>query len=465
MQKLYTYYPEAEMFQIDTFEDLKKNLWYLSKDELSLVEKAYEKAEYLHRTSPNRVATGKPYITHPLSVANLVASYQANYKLICASLLHDTVEDTDYKISEVEEDFDVCIAEIVDTVTKISMAKEGITDKDKARDATHRKIIESVSKYGINGIYGIMLKIADRIDNIQSLDGFREEKKFRIASETMHIYVPLARISGVYEAKDFLENASLMNMYPDIFDEYYKKRELIIDAAEVLCNEFYNLALDILDAKHISFEFEIKVKNLYGIYKQIEKRGKTLEQINDIIGMKFIVPTKDECYTTLGVIHEIAEPVKGYFDDYIASPKPNGYMSLNTLIRYKNSRMQARIRTNKMQRCNRLGLLNSDNPYTDKIIKSMQKNVASINKENPTDKEFISLAEETFLRPAITVLSPTGKRVKMLDGDTALDYALKTNLVKNQWEIDRIYINGKRIDNYSEALCDEDMIYVLRKEK
>ena len=464
MQKIYEYYPESEKFQVDTFEKLLCNLQYLTPNEISLVEKAYEKAEKLHRDSKPRVATGKPYITHPLSVTNLLASYRANYKIICAALLHDTVEDTDYTVREVEEGFGKDIAEIVDTVTKISTAKDGITDKDQARDATHRKILESVNKYGINGIYGIMVKIADRIDNIQSLDGFREDKKIRIASETLHIYVPLARISGIYDAKDFLENASLMNMNPEQFDKFYKLRKDIVDASDVLCNEFCELAADILTEKNISFKFESKVKNLYGIYKQIVERGKKLEQINDIIGMKFIVPTKDDCYTTLGVVHECGVPEKGYFDDYIANPKPNGYMSLNTLVRYKNSRMQARIRSEKMQRCNRLGLLNDDNPSADKIITDIQRNVSQINSNNPNDKEFILEAEKNILRPIITVLSPTGKRVRLHDGDTALDYALKVNLVSNQNEIDRIYVNGRKLDNFNEALCDEDLVYILRKE-
>lgn len=464
MQKLYRYYPEAEKFQIDTFEELIDNLQYLTPNEMSVVEKAYEKAEYYHRNSKPRVATGKPYITHPLSVANLVASYQGNYKLICGALLHDTVEDTEYTIREVEEDFGKDIAEIVDTVTKISTAKEGIDDKDAARDATHRKILESVSKYGINGIYGIMLKIADRIDNIQSLDGFKESKKIRIATETMHIYVPLARISGIYEAKDFLENASLMNIDPKGFEKFYYLRQDIIEASSILYNEFCEVAADLLSSKNIEFDFELKIKNLYGIYKQIVERGKELEQINDTIGMKLIVPTKDDCYKSLGVIHQCGVPVKGYFDDYIAKPKLNGYRSLNTLIRYKNSRMQVRIRTDKMQRCNRLGLLNSDNPFTPDIIKRIQSNVAMINKDHPSDKEFLLQAEHNILTPVITILSPTGKRVIMHDGDTALDYALKTKLVNNQNEIDRIYVNGKRLEVYSEKLCDEDLVYVLRRE-
>lgn len=463
MQKIYYYYPEAENFQIDIFEELKANLGYLADEELKLVEKAYEKAEKLHKNSLNRVSNNKPYITHPLTVANIIASYHGNYKLVCAALLHDTVEDTDYKIEQLAENFGYDIAAIVDTTTKIGAAKDGIIDKDAARDATHRKILESVSKYGINGIYGIILKIADRLDNVQSLDGFREEKRYRIANETLHIYVPLARISGIYEAKDFLENASLFNIDQENFIKYYQLRKNIIKSADVLCNEFCTLAEEILEEKGISFKFNLKIKNLYGIYKQIEKRGKTLEQIKDIIGMKFIVPTKDDCYASLGVIHSCGKPVKGYFDDYIATPKENGYKSLNTLIEFKNTNMQARIRSYDMERCNRLGLLNDDNPSTNNIISRIQSNVDLINMNNPTDKEFLMKADQNLLRPIITIRTPTGKKIQIHDGQTALDFALSLNYIENQNEIDRIYVNERRLYNYNEVLCDEDLVYVLRK--
>lgn len=463
MQKIYSYYPEAENFQIDTFEELKDNLFYLTDEELKLVEKAYEKAANLHKNSEPRISSNKPYITHPLTVANIIASYHGNCEMICAALLHDTVEDTEYTLEQLANDFGDNIAAIVDTVTKIGTAKEGISDKNAAKDATHRKILESVSKYGIYGIFGILLKIADRFDNIQSLDGFREEKRHRIADETLHIYVPLARISGVYEAKDFLENAALFNLDPENFDKYYLIRKDIIASSEILCNEFCELAGEILQEKNINFSFEIKIKNLYGIYKQIEQRGKSLEQIKDIIGMKFIVPTQDDCYTTLGAVHSCGKPIKGYFDDYIANPKPNGYRSLNTLVDFKNTKMQARIRSFKMERCNRLGLLNADNPSANKIVKNIQSNIDLINKNNPTDKEFVLAAEQNILRPVITILTPTGKRVLMHDGQTALDYALSSNLVNNQDEIYGIYVNGKKLRNYNEALCDEDLVYVLKK--
>lgn len=463
MQKIYSYYPEMQSFQIDTFEELKANLGYLTLEELELVERAYIKAEKLHRISPPRKSSNKPYITHPLSVANIIASYKGNYKLVCAALLHDTVEDTEYTIEQLADDFGDDIAEIVDTVTKISAAKDGIKDKDAARDATHRKILESVSKYGINGIFGILLKIADRLDNIQSLDCFKEEKRIRIASETLHVYVPLARISGVYEAKDFMENAALFNLDPENFVKYHGLRKNIIKSSEVLCNEFCALAEEILFEKGITFDFNIKIKNLYGIYKQIEKRGKSLEEIKDIIGMKFIVPTTYDCYTTLGAVHSLGKPIKGYFDDRIASPKQNGYMSLNTLIEYKNTNMQARIRSYDMERCNRLGLLNEDNPATNNIINSIQSNVDLINKNNPSDKEFILKADQNILRPVIIIRTPTGKRIELHDGQSALDYALISGLVNNKEEIDKIYVNGKRLYNYNEALCDEDLVYVLRK--
>ena len=180
--------------------------------------------------------------------------------------------------------------------------------------------------------------------------------------------------------------------------------------------------------------------------------------------MRFVVPTKDDCYSMLGAIHSCAKPISGYMQDYIATPKSNGYRSLNTLVEYKNTNMQARIRSVDMERFNRLGLVNEDNPAANNIVNNIRESVNLINKTHPSDKEFLLAADQNILRPTIIVRSPAGKRIVMHDGQTALDYALISGLVKDEKEIDKIYVNGIKY-NYNVPLCDDDLVFVLRKGK
>lgn len=458
MHSISDFYPEIKTFNISSFEELKSAL-SLKKEELDLVEKAYEIAEEYHRKySPPR-HSGEPYITHPLSVAYILAKFGADCNTICAGLLHDIVEDTPYTLEELANDFNNDIAEIVDVVTKINNKD----DKKAAKDATHRKILESVKKYGINGLKGTLVKLADRIHNIQTLNVFnKESKRIDIANETMNIYVPLARRYGIYEAKDFLSDSAFYYLEPENFEKYYKLRNIIKSNSKDICDELYNLIKEETSNKIINLDYVHKVKNLYDIYKQV-KRGKEIDEINDLIGMKLIVPEQVDCYMTLGAIHKNAKPVGRSVVDYIANPKPNGYQSLNTLVNYKNTNIQARIRTKKMEQNNRLGILCNQNPSTGLMLNQMRNDLDRISSDNLSNREFIATVEKSILRPEIGVIAPTGKTVLINDGDTAYDYALKMKLLEES-EIDRVYVNGNKVDS-DVILCEGDNIFILTKSR
>lgn len=455
MHAISDFYPEVKTFNISSFEELEKVLCF-NKEELDLIKKAYEKAQKLHNKYNPPRKSGKPYITHPLSVAYILAKFGADCNTICAGLLHDVVEDTPCTLEELANEFNEDIAQIVDVVTKINNKDDVIGSKD----ATHRKILEGVKKYGINGLKAILVKLSDRIHNIQDLNVFDESKRISIANETMSIYVPLARRFGIYEVKDFLSDSAFYYLEPLQFETYYNLRQAIKQDSKDICNELYSLIKDECINKIIDIEYICKVKNLYGIYKQVS-RGKELDEIDDLIGMKLIVPEKSDCYTILGAVHKNAKPVGRNIVDYIANPKPNGYQSLNTLVNYEQTNIQSRIRTKNMERNNRLGVLSRNNPATSLMLNQMRYDLEKIGGDNVSNKAFIDAAEKNILRPEIGVIAPTGKTVIINEGDTAYDYALKMKLL-NDSMIDRVYVNGNVVDS-DVILCEGDNIFILTK--
>lgn len=458
MHAISDFYPEIKTFNISCFEELKGVL-NLKKEELDLIEKAYELAEKYHDKYSKPRHSGEPYITHPLSVAYILAKFGADCNTICAGLLHDLVEDTPYTLENLSNDFNDDIAQIVDVVTKINNK----VDKNEAKDATHRKIIDSVRIYRLNGLKGILVKLADRIHNIQTLNVFKNKsKRIEIAKETMDIYVPLSRRFGIYEAKDFLSDAAFYYLDPENFEKYYMLRNNIKINAKDICDELYSLVVNETIDKIENLNYVCKVKNLYDIYKQV-MRGKNKDEIDDLIGMKFIVPNQSDCYITLGAVHKNAKPVGRSVVDYIASPKPNGYQSLNTLVSYKDNNIQARIRTRLMEKNNRLGILCNQNPSTGLMLNQMVNDLDAICKDGISNKGFIMAAEESILRPEIGVIAPTGKTVLLKDGDTAYDYALKMKLLEEA-EIDRVYVNGNVVDS-DIILCEGDNIFILTKSR
>ncbi len=455
MSIFYNFYPEIISCNINSYDELKKELNKFSEQELKLIDKAYFKAEELHRNNEPR-KTGEPYITHPLSVASILVNFGADCNTVCAGLLHDTVEDTNYTLLKISEDFNDEIAQIVDVVTKINNSN---LTKREASDATIRKILEGIVNYGFNGINGVMVKFADRIHNIQTIGIFREEKQNRIAKETMDIYVPLARRYGIYEVKDFLSDFSFYYLDRDNFYKYYELRDSLEKNYEEVCKELYLLIKEKLSEENINSKYIYKVKNLYGLYKD-SKGTENFDRIKDLIGLKIVLEKPEDCYIALGKVHFFAKPLGRNIVDYIALPKPNGYRSLNSYVRYKDANIQTRIRTDLMEKDNRLGITSKDNPFVRNVVESMKTELQALSGLN--NKEFVSKVENSILKPNIEINAPTGRIEVMHEGDTALDYAKKVGLIDE--DIDKIYINGEKKD-LGTLLSNGDSIFVLTKKR
>ncbi|MBO4901608.1 MAG: bifunctional (p)ppGpp synthetase/guanosine-3',5'-bis(diphosphate) 3'-pyrophosphohydrolase [Lachnospiraceae bacterium] len=323
---------------------------YHPSDDISLIEKAYRIAYEAHKDQVRK--SGEPYIIHPLCVAIILADLQLDKESIVAGLLHDVVEDTIMTEEEIEKEFGADVALIVDGVTKLEKIKYN-EDKIEFQADNLRKMLLAMAK----DIRVIMVKLADRLHNMRTLQYMDHEKQLDIARETLDIYAPLAQRLGISKLKVELDDLSLKYLEPEV---YYD----LVDRIAIRKVEREQYVQEIVDdvSKHIrnaGIEAHIdgRVKHFFSIYKKMVNQSKTLDQIYDLFAVRIIVDSVKDCYAALGVIHEMYKPIPGRFKDYIAMPKPNMYQSLHTtLIGPTGQPFEIQIRTMEMHRTAEFGI-------------------------------------------------------------------------------------------------------------
>ncbi|MGC4938282.1 RelA/SpoT family protein [Kribbella sp. DT2] len=292
------------------------------KADLAMIERAYRTAEK-HHTGQLR-KSGDAYITHPLAVATILAELGMTAPTLCAALLHDTVEDTDYTIAELTKDFSEEIAMLVDGVTKLDKVKYG----ESAQAETIRKMVVAMAK----DIRVLVIKLADRLHNMRTLGFLRQEKQERIARETLEIYAPLAHRLGMNTIKWELEDLSFSTLHPKVYDEIVR---LVAERApsrdEYLASVIDQVHEDLRAAK-VKATVTGRPKHYYSIYQKMIVRGREFGDIYDLVGIRVLVESVRDCYAALGVLHARWNPVPGRFKDYIAMPKFNMYQSLHTTV-------------------------------------------------------------------------------------------------------------------------------------
>lgn len=342
-----------------------------SEDDVRIIYKALYKAIELHKDSKPR-KSGEAYITHPIAVSSVLAGYGLDGMTVASALLHDTIEDTSYTLKDCENDFGTAITTLVDGVTKVG--------KD-VNAATHEKIIKSVDK----DVRSIAIKVADRLHNMYTLEFLKPSKQIEISNETKDFYVPITKILGIYQLKDELQDLSLYYLNNDLFLKYEKKRNKLKNKYLSICDELGDEVQDVLSKSGIAMNYSTRVKNIGAIYEELEN-GKNINEIDDLLAIKMVLTNPIMCYQALGVVHELGGPVVGKLEDFIALPKENGYRSLNTNIKYKDADIQVRIRTDKMQGTNNLGVfsdLNDD--IQKKVNSSMRKSLRKLQKNEKDD--------------------------------------------------------------------------------
>lgn len=419
-----------------TFNDLYKkiNTYIHHEKDLNLIREAYELAASKHEGQLRK--SGEPYIIHPLNVAMILADLHVGPNTIISAILHDIVEDTDCTLEFIKEKFGSDVASIVDGVTKVTQMK--FTSLEKQQAENHQKMIIAMAR----DIRVIVVKLADRLHNLRTLEFQRPEKQVRISQETLEIYAPLAHKLGMFKIKAELEDTALKYINP----EMYKTISELIDNRLVSNNNNYidNMIGKIKDYLSDSgiadYQIKGRIKNQYSIYKKMIKQDKAFEDIYDILAIRIIVDKVETCYHVLGIIHAHFTPIPKRFKDYIAVPKPNMYQSLHTtVIGSEGDTFEIQIRTVEMDHVAEYGIA-AHWGYKENVEYSKEKEQYEIAQKlkwyadllRITDEDKSGEAEELvntikgdILDANIYVYTPKGEVVALPKGATPLDFAYK----------------------------------------
>ena len=335
-----------------TIDDiLKVASEYLHEEKnINLIRKAYDIAMEKHQGQMRR--SGEPYVQHPLEVAYLLATLHTGPSTIAAGLVHDVLEDTDMAKEEMAERLGKDVADIVDGVTKISKLKYMTMEKALASD--HQKILLAMAK----DIRVVLVKLVDRLHNMRTLEYLAQDKRQKIAKETLDLYAPLAHRLGMYRLKAELEDLSLKYLSPTEYEDIAHAIHAKKSEREEDINQMIKKMQAILDEHQVkNYDIKGRIKNIYSIYKKISVKGKTIDDIYDLLALRVIVETVEDCYRVLGLVHAEWTPLPMRFKDYIAVPKSNLYQSLHTtVVGYEGKIFEIQIRTYEMDEIAELGV-------------------------------------------------------------------------------------------------------------
>ena len=410
-----------------TFNDFIELVKSYNPDEVEIITKAYNYAKNLHNGQKRQ--SGEDYIIHPLNVAYILAEMHADRDTICAGLLHDTLEDTNITKDDIAHEFNPTIAYLVDGVTKIS--KMNFSTKEAENYANTRKIITSLT----TDVRIIIIKLADRLHNMRTLEFKSEFKQKENALETMEIFVPLAYYIGAYRIKCELEDLAFKYLKPDIYNRLLEKKNKIEKENYEILEEVAYKIKRILDDKNIPNEMKLRTKNIYSIYKKMNE-GLTLYNIHDLLALKVMVDDIDNCYRTLGVVHSIYNPVNSKFKDFIYNPKTNMYRSIHTTVFARGDRLvQTQIRTFEMDKIASFGLpaywdINKGQArivMQEDLKNKYQffKSLVEINSMFGEDKEFVNKVKKEIFSDNVYVFIDNGEIIELPKGSTLIDLAYR----------------------------------------
>ena len=418
-----------------SFLDLEKKIssYIHYEKDLNLIKEAYELANEKHKGQLRK--SGEPYIIHPLSVAMILADLNVGPNTLIAAILHDVVEDTDCGLEMIAEKFGNDVASIVDGVTKVTQMKFSSLEKQQAEN--HQKMIIAMAK----DIRVIVVKLADRLHNLRTLEFQSPEKQVSIALETLEIYAPLAHKLGMFKIKAELEDTALKYTDPAL----YKTISELIDKRLTSNDNYIDHMIDKIkeymsESNICDYQIKGRIKNQYSIYKKMMKQAKAFEDIYDILAIRIIVDRVETCYHVLGIIHAHFTPIPKRFKDYIAVPKPNMYQSLHTtVIGVDGDTFEIQIRTHEMDHVAEYGIA-AHWAYKENVEYSKEKEqyeiaqklkwyaeLLQITNEEKTGEaeELVNTIKGDILDANIYVYTPKGEVVALPKGATPLDFAYK----------------------------------------
>ena len=405
-------------------------LKYHPSTDISMIEKAYKVASEAHEGQKRK--SGEPYIIHPLCVAIILADLELDKETIVAGLLHDAVEDTWMTYEEVEKEFGSEVALLVDGVTKLGQLSYS-ADKVEVQAENLRKMFLAMAK----DIRVILIKLADRLHNMRTLQYMRPEKQQEKARETMDIYAPIAMRLGISKIKVELDDLSLKYLKPDVYYDLVHKVALRKSEREQIVGAIVKEVKKHMDDANIKAQVDGRVKHFFSIYKKMVNQDKTIDQIYDLFAVRILVDTVKDCYAALGVIHEMYKPIPGRFKDYIAMPKPNMYQSLHTTLIGPNGQpFEIQIRTYEMHRTAEYGIAahwkykeSSDGKApvgkSEEEKLNWLRQILEWQRDMSDNKEFMSLLKNDLdlFADSVYCFTPQGDVKTLPSGSTPVDFA------------------------------------------
>ena len=407
----------------------KMNTYHPTK-EFDIIEKAYRLAVEAHKDQKRK--SGEPYIIHPLKVAYILAELELDKETITAGILHDTIEDTPYTYENIVELFSEEVANLVDGVTKLG--KLSYSTKEEMQAENYRKMFMAMAK----DIRVILIKLADRLHNMRTLNYMTEAKQREKAQETLDIYAPLAHRLGISKIRKEMEDLCFKYLNPDAYEDLKEKIERKQIEREDFVKSIVNDLKQRMEQSGIKGKVVGRSKHFFSIYKKMVNQNKTLDQIYDLFAVRAIVDTVRDCYGVLGVVHTMYTPMPGRFKDYIAMPKPNMYQSLhNTLIGPEGEPFEVQIRTWDMHRTSEYGIAahwkykeggknNANKKGNSEEAKlTWLRQILEWQKDMSDNKEYLDTIklDLNIFNDQVYAFTPQGKVVSLPKGSTTIDFA------------------------------------------
>ena len=443
---------------------------YLSGSDVEIINKAFKFAEKCHKGQFRK--TGDPYIVHPINTAIYLANMRMDSQTISAALMHDVIEDCGVTYDEIENLFGKEVAGLVDGVTKLPTlkisSKNNLSSSNQiARAATIRKLLVATSE----DARVILIKLADRLHNMETLYALDKESISRISQETMEIFAPLAHRLGIWDLKWKLEDESFKYLLPKSYKEIAslvssKRKERVRYASRAT-----KLLEEALAKSSIQFVVEGRVKHLYSIFKKIEKYsvlGKRFDEIHDLTALRIIVNSKQDCYRALGTLHELWKPIPGEFDDYIANPKESMYQSIHSTVMCLDSYpVEIQIRTKEMHNTAEMGIaahwqykdeLGDDNGYMNKL--NWFRNLIDWQIDLPEDENYIDSVKTDLSKERIYCYTPAGDIKSIPEGSTPIDFAYELHTELGN-EVSSALINGQHVP-LNTSISNGDSVEIIK---
>ena len=399
---------------------------YQTSEESAVIKKAYYYANKAH-DGQNRIS-GEPYISHPLAVAQILVSLELDMATVTAGLLHDVVEDTSFELAEIEEEFGSEIALLVDGVTKLTRLE--FRSKEEQHLENLRKMFVAMAK----DIRVIMIKLADRLHNMRTLNHQPAYKQKEIAKETLEIFAPLAHRLGIFSIKWELEDIAFRYLNTAEYYGLVEKISMKRREREAYIDQVIDVLTDKLHEAGVQADIQGRPKHFYSIYKKMKERNKELNEIYDLIAVRIVVKTVRDCYEVLGIIHTLWTPIPGRFKDYIAMPKPNMYQSLHTTVMgLAGEPFEIQIRTTEMHRTAEFGIAahwkykegqKGGNNDLDQQLTWLRK-ILEWQKEVKDTKEFMETLKIDLFSDVVFVFTPKGEVKELPAGSISLDFAYR----------------------------------------